>query len=67
MTPREPDPIAVPRFETLLTIPYVARQLAVHPSTVRNWIETQRIRSIRTPGGHYRIPASELARILVPK
>ncbi len=64
MTP--PDLTApVPLTEPLHTIPYVARRLLVAQSTVRGWIDTHKIRAIRTPGGHYRIPASELARILL--
>jgi len=42
----------------------VARLLGVSPTTVRRWILSGRIRAERTPGGHYRIPESEVRRLL---
>jgi len=70
MDPDPPSPPAfekVPPWDELLTVPYVARRLAVHPSTVRSWIEAGTIQSLKLPGGRYRIPRTELVRILRSK
>ena len=40
----------------------VARLFGVSASTVTRWARTGLIRSIRTPGGHYRFPADEVRR-----
>jgi putative resolvase len=40
-----------------------ARALGVSRITVYRWIWEGRIRAYATPGGRYRIPASELRRI----
>jgi molybdopterin-binding protein len=36
--------------------------LGVSYQTVKQWIYRKRLRSVRTPGGHHRIPASEIRR-----
>ena len=46
-----------------LTPAEAAEALGVSYQTVKQWIYRKRIRSVRTPGGHHRIPASEIARI----
>ena len=40
-----------------------ATLLGVSYQTVKQWIYRKRIRSVRTPGGHHRIPRSEVARL----
>jgi molybdopterin-binding protein len=40
-----------------------ARLLGVSHQTIKQWIYKKRIRSVRTPGGHHRIPRSEVARL----
>ena len=40
-----------------------AKLLGVSYQTVKQWIYRKRIRSVRTPGGHHRIPASEIRRL----
>jgi molybdopterin-binding protein len=40
-----------------------ARALGVSYATVKQWIYRKKIRSVRTPGGHHRIPHSEIARL----
>lgn len=40
-----------------------ARALGVSYPTVKQWIYRRRIRSVRTPGGHHRIPRSEIVRL----
>ena len=47
----------------LLTSAQAAKLLGVSYSTVKQWIYRKRIRSVRTPGGHHRIPASEIRRL----
>src|ERR1700731_4422004 len=51
-----------PRSEPL-TPAEAARLLGVSYPTIKQWIYRKRIRSIRTPGGHHRIPASEIRRL----
>jgi excisionase family DNA binding protein len=45
--------------ERLLTPGEVAALFRVDPKTVTRWASAGRIGSIRTPGGHRRLPASE--------
>ena len=40
-----------------------ARLLGVSYPTVKQWIYRNKIRSVRTPGGHHRIPTSEIRRL----
>jgi molybdopterin-binding protein len=40
-----------------------ARLLGVSHQTIKQWIYKKRIRSVLTPGGHHRIPRSEIARL----
>lgn len=37
-----------------------ALALHKHPNTVKRWIRDGKLKAVCTPGGHYRIPASEL-------
>lgn len=37
--------------------------LGVSYPTIKQWIYRKRIRSVRTPGGHHRIPRSEIERL----
>jgi molybdopterin-binding protein len=37
--------------------------LGVSYPTIKQWIYRKRIRSVKTPGGHHRIPRSELTRM----
>jgi molybdopterin-binding protein len=46
-----------------LTPAAAARELGVSYPTIKQWIYRRRIRSRRTPGGHHRIPRSEIARL----
>lgn len=47
----------------LLKLQEAARLLSVSYPTLKQWIYRRRIKSIRTPGGHHRIPRSEIDRI----
>jgi len=46
-----------------LTPAEAAKLFGVSYQTVKQWIYRKRIRSVRTPGGHHRIPASEIRRL----
>jgi molybdopterin-binding protein len=37
-----------------------AKVLGISYSTLKRWIHTRKIQSVQTPGGHHRIPESEL-------
>ncbi|MEM0318328.1 MAG: IS607 family transposase [Fervidicoccaceae archaeon] len=50
--------------EKLLRPKEVCERLGVSYSTLRRWIETGYIRAVRTIGGKYRVPESEVRRIL---
>ncbi len=55
---------SVPQSESLLHLPDAASQLGISVPTIKQWIYKKKIRSIRTTGGHHRIPQSELDRLL---
>jgi molybdopterin-binding protein len=46
-----------------LTPAEAAKALSVSYPTIKQWIYRKKIRSVRTPGGHHRIPRSEIARL----
>lgn len=46
-----------------LTPAEAAHALGVSYPTIKQWIYRKKIRSVRTPGGHHRIPRSEIARL----
>jgi molybdopterin-binding protein len=48
----------------LLRLPEAARQLGVSYPTLKQWIYRKKLRSVRTPGGHHRIPRLELDRLM---
>jgi len=48
---------------SFLTPAAAAREIGVSYSTIKQWIYRRRIRSRRTPGGHHRIPRSEIVRL----
>ncbi|MEQ9105659.1 MAG: helix-turn-helix domain-containing protein [Rhodothermales bacterium] len=50
-------------MDELLTLKEASEQLGVHPVTLRRWSESGKIEVVRTPGGHRRFPASEVARL----
>src|SRR5579863_3149772 len=41
-----------------------ALQLRISFPTIKQWIYARKIRSVKTPGGHHRIPQSEVDRLL---
>jgi len=50
--------------EELLKLRDVALQLGISFPTIKQWIYKKKIRSIKTAGGHHRIPERELDRLL---
>jgi molybdopterin-binding protein len=56
MTPAKTDSLLTPREAAL--------QLRISFPTIKQWIYKKKIRSVRTPGGHHRIPRAEVDRLL---
>ena len=52
-----------PSARPFVTPAQAAELLGVSYQTVKQWIYRKRIRSVRTPGGHHRIPPSEIRRL----
>jgi molybdopterin-binding protein len=50
--------------EELLKLRDAALQLGISFPTIKQWIYKKKLRSIRTAGGHHRIPQTELDRLL---
>jgi len=48
----------------LLQLRDAALQLAISFPTIKQWIYKKKIRSVRTAGGHHRIPQNEIDRLL---
>lgn len=55
---------SAPKTEELLHLPDAAAQLGISVPTIKQWIYKKKIRSLKTAGGHHRIPQSELDRLL---
>jgi len=53
-----------PENEELLKLRDAALQLGISFPTIKQWIYKKKIRSVRTAGGHHRIPLSEVDRLL---
>jgi len=51
-------------IEGLLKVRDAALQLGISFPTIKQWIYKRKIRSIKTAGGHHRIPQSEVDRLL---
>ncbi len=52
------------KTEELLHLPDAASQLGISVPTIKQWIYKKKIASVKTTGGHHRIPQSELDRLL---
>src|SRR5580693_10006186 len=55
---------SVQKNEEPLKLHDATLQLGISFPTIKQWIYKKKIRSIRTAGGHHRIPQSELDRLL---
>jgi molybdopterin-binding protein len=51
---------------SLLTPRQAAEKLGISYPALKHWILAGRIRTVKTPGGHHRIPLSALAEFLPP-
>jgi molybdopterin-binding protein len=49
----------------LLTVRDAARRVGVSYSTLKQWIYKGSVRTMRTEGGHHRVPAAEVDRLLI--
>ena len=58
------NPAKTPVKEELLTPREAALELRISFPTIKQWIYKRKIRSVRTAGGHHRIPQSEVDRFL---
>jgi molybdopterin-binding protein len=52
------------RHERVLTPREACQVLGVSYAALKQWIYKRKLRTIRTPGGHHRIPESEIDRLL---
>jgi len=52
------------KTEEMLKLRDAALQLGISFPTIKQWIYKKKIRSVRTAGGHHRIPESEVDRLL---
>jgi molybdopterin-binding protein len=52
------------KTEELLKLRDAALQLGISFPTIKQWIYKKKIRSVRTAGGHHRIPESEVDQLL---
>lgn len=50
------------RRERILTPRQACQVLGVSYAALKQWIYKRKLRTIRTPGGHHRIPESEIDR-----
>ena len=50
--------------EQLLRLRDAAVQLQISYPTIKQWIYHQKLRAVQTPGGHYRIPQTEVDHLL---
>jgi molybdopterin-binding protein len=49
---------------SLLTVREAARALGVSYPTLKQWIYKRKLKTVKTPGGHHRIPEREIDRYL---
>jgi putative resolvase len=47
----------------LLTISEAARELGVHPNTLRGWVDRGLVPAVRLPSGHRRFEPEQIERI----
>jgi len=59
-----PNAKAARQKEDLLHLRDAALQLGISFPTIKQWIYKKKIHSVRTVGGHHRIPQSEIDRLL---
>ena len=57
----------LPITKKLFTIPEAADKFTVSTRTIKRWYEQGLISLVRLPGGHFRVPASEITRLTNPE
>jgi len=57
-------PLNIKDNEDLLKLNEAALELRISYPTIKQWIYKRKIRSVKTAGGHHRIPQSEVDRLL---
>ena len=57
-------PVGRPQAERLLRPREFCEAVGISYKTFLRWVDEGRIRAVRTPSGRYRVPYSELERIL---
>src|SRR5207237_1831586 len=55
---------SAPKNSELLKLQDAALQLGISFPTIKQWIYKKKIRSVRTVGGHHRIPRDEVDKLL---
>lgn len=48
----------------LMRLPEAARELSVSAPTLKQWIYRGKLRTVKTAGGHHRVPRAEIDRLL---
>ena len=48
----------------LLRLPEAARRLGISTPTLKQWIYRRKVRTVKTAGGHHRVPRVEIDRLL---
>lgn len=51
----------------LIHLPEASKELGISYPTLKQWIYRHKIRSVKTAGGHHRIPRAEIDRVLFQK
>ena len=59
--------VELPRSVRWLSLHEASQMLGVHPSTLRQWADTGKIATVRTPGGHRRFAESVVRDLLEPE
>jgi excisionase family DNA binding protein len=59
--------LGLPPNEKWLSLQEASRMLGVHPATLRQWADSGKIPTVRTPGGHRRFAESDVRALLEPE
>jgi excisionase family DNA binding protein len=59
--------LGLPANVRWLSLHEASEMLGVHPSTLRQWADSGKIRTVRTPGGHRRFAESDVRALLEPE
>jgi len=59
--------LGLPAHVKWLSLQEASRMLGVHPSSLRQWADSGKIPTVRTPGGHRRFAESDVRALLEPE